>query len=113
MSDSAISYSTEEMNGWLLWQLRGRLDRTTAEEAAAEGEKQLSACKKLALGLSGLSYISSAGIRTILKLAGGAEQAGKPIAVVSPEGMVKEILEMAKLDVFVTIHASADDLEKA
>ena len=35
MSDSAISYSTEEMNGWLLWQLRGRLDRTTAEEAAA------------------------------------------------------------------------------
>ena len=106
MPDSAINYSTEEMNGWLLWQLRGRLDRTTAEEAAAEGEKQLSACQKLALDLS--QCIPQADV-----MVGGAEQAEKPIAVVSPEGMVKEILEMARLDMFVTIHASADDLEKA
>ena len=79
MSDLPICYNSKEMNGWQVWQLRGRLDRTTAEEAAEEGEKQLAACRKLALDLSGLSYVSSAGLRTILKLAGGAEQAGKSI----------------------------------
>ena len=111
MSDLPISYSNEEKNGWLFLQLRGRLDRTTAEEAVAEGEKDISACRKLALDLSGLSYVSSAGLRTILKLTSGAEQAGKPIVVISSEGMVREILELARLDLFVTIHDSVDDLK--
>ena len=86
-------------------------DAALAEEAAEEGEKQLVACRKLALDLSGLSYVSSAGLRTILKLAGGAEQAGKSIVIISSEGMVREILEMARLDLFITIHDSVDDLK--
>lgn len=113
MSDLPISYSSKEINGWLFLQLRGRLDRTTAEETAAVGEKHLSASQKLALDLSALSYLSSAGIRTILKLAGGAKQVEKSFAVVSPEGMVKEILEMARLDMFVDIYLSAEELENA
>ena len=51
MSDLPIRYNSEEINGWRVWQLWGRLDRTTAEEAAEEGEKQLAACRKLALDL--------------------------------------------------------------
>jgi len=113
MSDLPISYSNEEKNGWLFFRLRGRLDRTTAEEAVAEGEKDISACRKLALDLSDLSYLSSAGIRAILKLASVAEQAGKPFAVVSSGGMVREILEMARLDMFITICSSAEELENA
>ncbi|WP_303817549.1 STAS domain-containing protein [Selenomonas ruminantium] len=111
MSDLPIRYNSEEINGWQVLQLWGRLDRTTAEEAADEGEKQLAACRKLALDLSGLSYVSSAGLRTILKLASGAEQAGKSIVIISSEGMVREILEMARLDLFITIHDSVDDLK--
>ena len=113
MSDLPISYSSRETYGWHLWQLRGRLDRTTAEAAWAEGERQMSACGKMALDLSELDYLSSAGIRTILKLAGGAKQVEKSFAVVSPEGMVKEILEMARLDMFVDIYPSAEELENA
>ena len=113
MSDLPISYSSEEINGWLLWHLQGRLDRLTAEETAAKGEELLADCRKLVLDLSALSYLSSAGIRTILKLASAAGQAGKPFSVVSPGGMVKEILEMARLDMFVTIHSSAEELKNA
>jgi len=113
MSDLPISYSSEEINGWLLWHLQGRLDRTTADVATAEGEKLLTDCQKLALDLSALSYLSSAGIRTLLRLADGARQAGKPFAVISPGGMVREILEMARLDMFVTIHPSAEELKNA
>ena len=98
MSDLPISYSSEEINGWLLWHLQGRL---------------LTDCQKLALDLSALSYLSSAGIRTLLRLADGARQAGKPFAVISPGGMVREILEMARLDMFVTIHPSAEELKNA
>ena len=113
MSDLPISYSSEEKNGWLLWQLRGRLDRLTAEETATEGEKQLAACQKLALDLSHLQYLSSAGIRTILRLASGAERQGLAFVLISPDGMVREILQMARLDMFVTIHPSAEELENA
>lgn len=113
MSDLPISYSSEEINGWLLWQLQGRLDRLTAEAVAAKGEELLADCQKLALDLSALSYLSSAGIRIILKLADGAKQVEKPFAVVSAEGMVKEILEMARLDMFVDIYPSAEELENA
>ena len=59
------------------------------------------------------NYLSSAGIRAILKLASLAEQAGKPFAVVSTGGMVREILEMARLDMFITICSSSEELENA
>lgn len=111
MSDLPISYSNQEKYGWHLCQLRGRLDRTTAEDAWAEGERQMSACGKMALDLSELDYLSSAGIRTILRLAGEAQQKGVSFVLVSSGGMVKEILETARLDLFITIHSSAEELE--
>ena len=111
MSDWPIVYSSEERNDWFLWQLQGRLDRTTAEEAAEEGEKLLAGRKKFALDLSRLDYLSSAGIRTILKLARAAEKQSITFAVISPGGMVKEVLETSRLDMFMDICSALEELD--
>ena len=46
--------------------LRGRLDTVTAPRLEAELKDRLDGVEKLVLDLSGLSYISSAGLRVLL-----------------------------------------------
>ena len=81
MSDLLISYSSEEKQGWFLWQVKGRLDRITAAGATEEGRRLLQGQVKFALDLSELAYLSSAGIRAILTLADGAQKQGISFAL--------------------------------
>ena len=63
-----IEFATREKEDWLMWDISGRLDRTTAGEAAAEGEKLLKTTGKLMMNLKNLEYISSAGCGQFLAL---------------------------------------------
>ena len=111
MSNLPINYSSEEKNGWFIWQLEGRLDRLTAEEAAEKGAELLPGQAKFALDLSRLEYLSSAGIRALLKIAKEAEEKGAAFALISQGGMVREVLETSRLDMFVDICSSAEELD--
>ena len=111
MSNSSINYGSEEKKGWFIWQLGGRLDRLTAGEALEKGEELLSGQAKFAMDLSRLEYLSSAGIRVLLKLAKVAEEKGIAFALISSGGMVREVLETSRLDMFVDICSSAEELD--
>lgn len=113
MSELPISYHSGERQGWFLWQVKGRLDRVTAADATAEGIRLLSGQAKFALDLSELAYLSSAGIRAILTLADQAKKQGISFALVVAEGMVREVLETSRLDMFVKMHASVEELGQA
>lgn len=113
MSDLPISYNSEEKYGWFLWQVKERLDRVTAAGATEEGTRLLPGHAKFALDLSKLSYLSSAGIRAILTLADGAQKQGISFALVVTEGMVREVLETSRLDMFVKMYDSVEELGKA
>ncbi len=106
-----IEFATREKEDWLMWDISGRLDRTTAGEAAAEGEKLLKTTGKLMMNLKNLEYISSAGLRAILGLAKKADSAGKVFSICAPSGMVKLVLEEASIDVFVTVYETEDEME--
>ncbi|MCR5175510.1 MAG: STAS domain-containing protein [Anaerovibrio sp.] len=111
MSDLPISYELKEEFGWNVWSIKGQLDRCTSAEAIENGEQTLAGSKKIAVDLSELEYLSSAGIRVLLRLAKKADAEGREFALISPEGMVKEVLEMSRLDMLVTIYKSIDDLK--
>ena len=113
MSDLPISYCREEKQGWFFWQLQGRLDRVTAAAATEEGLSLLPGHNGFALDLSELAYLSSAGIRAILTLADAARKQDISFAVVVAEGMVREVLEISRLDMFVKICASGEELGEA
>ena len=110
MAEETIAFQTSEKNGWTLWAVKGRLDRLTAQEAGEKADNIFSAAQKLAVDMSGLEYLSSAGIRVLLKLTKQAKAEGKEFALVAPAGMVKVVLAESRMDMFVTIYESADEL---
>ena len=112
MTDLAMTFAQAEKGSWHIWQLAGRLDRATAAQVQAEGETLLQQTDRLAIDLSELAYISSAGIRVLLLLAKQAEDASQPFCLCSPQGIVREVLEISRLDMFLSICPSVDTLEE-
>ena len=110
MAENMIAFQTAEKNGWTIWAVKGRLDRMTAQEAGEKAEAVFAATKKMAVDMSGLEYLSSAGIRVLLRLTKLAKAEGKECALVAPTGMVKIVLAESRMDMFVTIYESADEL---
>lgn len=112
MEDSKlIQFATREKDDWLVWDVLGRLDRTTSGEAVVEGEKVLNTTDKLLMNLKELEYISSAGLRAILSLTKKADSAGKVFSICAPSGIVKLVLEEASIDVFVTVYETEEEVE--
>lgn len=110
MGDNTIGLRTSEKNGWTLLCVEGRLDRLTAQDAGEKADNVFAATQKLAVDMSGLEYLSSAGIRVLLRLTKQAQAEGKAFALVAPSGMVKVVLAESRMDMFATIYTSADEL---
>ena len=110
MAEETIAFQTSEKNGWTLWAVRGRLDRMTAQEAGEKADQVFAAAQKFAVDMSGLEYLSSAGIRILLRLTKQASAEGKEFALVGATGMVKVVLAESRMDMFANIYASADEL---
>lgn len=110
MGDNTIGLRTSEKNGWTLLCVEGRLDRLTAQDAGEKADKVFAATQTLAVDMSGLEYLSSAGIRVLLRLTKQAQAEGKAFALVAPSGMVKVVLAESRMDMFATIYTSADEL---
>lgn len=110
MEENTLEFQTSEKDGWTIWSVRGRLDRMTSQEAGDEADRVFAASRKLAVEMSGLQYLSSAGIRVLLRLAKQAKAEAKDFVLVAPAGMVKEVLSESRVDMFIRIYAAVDAL---
>ena len=63
----------------------------------------------IVLDLSGVDYMSSAGLREIVSALKKAKRAGGDIRISQPSDRVLEVLEMAGLDTIVQIYATQDE----
>lgn len=97
-------------NGWTVWSVEGHIDIATADTAYEKGNEVLERAEKLVLDLGMVSYLSSAGIRIIVRLFKKAKQEGKEFTVAGAGGMVKKVLEDSKLDIMLNMRASLTDL---
>lgn len=94
--------------------LAGRLDSDSAPEferrCAGDTKKDT---KALILDLTGVEYLSSAGLRTILSAGQLMEkQGGKLVLVVAPDGLTRNIVQSAGLDKLFRVCASLDEAGK-
>lgn len=87
MSD--LSLEAKELNPCTLVTATGRIDSTTASEFDTELKKY----KKIALNLSAVTYMSSAGLRALVS----AKKNGE-LRIVAPSSRVSEVLELAGLN---------------
>lgn len=103
----------EEKEGSLIVQIIGRLDAVTAPEFEADLQDVLSAPgNNLILNFQELDYISSAGLRVILKLAKKYKVVEYDFYVCQVQDHVMEVFEMSGFEHFVTIKSSLEDCMK-
>ncbi len=110
MAETFVDSSSSGKNGWILWCIKGRLDRITAPTASENADKVYASAQKLAVDMTALEYLSSAGIRVLLRLTKQAKSDGKEFALVGPTGMVQVVLAESRMDLFATIYESAEEL---
>ena len=97
--------------GWTVWKVVGRIDTQAADAAYATGEGIVQKCDKTVLDMSEMEYLSSAGLRVLLRLNKLAAKSGKSFTVAGPTGMVKTVLEDSGMDVLLKLKDSLDELE--
>ena len=82
--------------------LTGRLDTTTAPELDAFAEKELTDTKELVFDLKGLEYISSAGLRVLLKIQKLMNTKGT-MKVIHVSEMIQEVFDITGFVDILTI----------
>ena len=110
MDKEFLQTETAGANGWTIWSVNGRIDMVTAEKAYATGEDIVNRNEKTVLDMSGMDYLSSAGLRVLLRLNKLAKKSGKEFTLCGPSGIVKSVLEDSGMDALFTIYASLNEL---
>lgn len=82
--------------------LSGRLDTTTAPELETFTEKELTDTQELVLDLAELEYISSAGLRVLLKMQKFMNKKGS-MKLIHVGEVIKEVFEITGFMDFLTI----------
>lgn len=111
MEEKDLKSRVWQKEDWTIWSLSGSLNRLNFSVADEEGENYLNDSEKFAVDLSELTYISSAGLRLLMRLTKNATSKKKKFAVLSPVGIVKTVLEESRMDLFIPILMSAEELE--
>lgn len=110
MAGELIQEERKLENGWTVWMVRSRIDLKTADEVYKRGEEIIAKSDKTALDISGVEYLSSAGIRAMLRLNKLARKSSKEFTVVGANGMPKAVLEDSGMDVLLKAKESVDEL---
>lgn len=88
--------------------LDGRLDTATAPAAEAELMAMLAA-PGLVLDMTKVRYVSSAGLRLLLKMAKEAKGKGAKFALVALQPAVREVFEISGFDKIIPSFATVAD----
>jgi anti-sigma B factor antagonist len=104
----------EEKQGYLsTFKLQGRLDSNTSQafekrlfDAMSDG------AKNVIIDFKDLDYISSAGLRVILKATKALKREDGKILLCAMQDYVKEVFEIAGFDSFLPIVPTLDDARK-
>jgi anti-sigma B factor antagonist len=96
-----------------VFKIKGRLDSKTSpefEEKIVESSK--GGAKNMIFDFKDLEYISSAGLRVILKATKEMKRTNGMIVLCSMQDYVKEVFEIAGFDTFLSIEETFDDALK-
>jgi anti-anti-sigma factor len=91
----------------------GRLDHDNCEAFQSDLAEHLRACEAagaaLVLDLSGLEYVSSAGLRCLMMAARQAAAHQSRIMVAAPQPVVAEILQISRFNLVLPVYATTRD----
>ncbi len=104
-----MEFAQKQVGEVSIVKLAGRLDSSTAQPAEEKFAQMLgSGTPRLAIDMSGLEYISSAGLRVLLVIAKKVQQANGRIVLFGLVPTVREVFAVSGFDKIFAIQADAD-----
>lgn len=104
-----MELSTRTTEQALVVDLSGKLDTQTSGAAMEQLQQHLdSGEENLLVNLSGLEFVSSSGLRVILRAAKQVKANGGKMKVCGARGVVKEVLEISGFDSLLDLHAEEE-----
>ncbi|MBN1865440.1 MAG: STAS domain-containing protein [Victivallales bacterium] len=105
-----MEISRQEKDGVIVMAIKGRLDASSATEAEKELNSLCSNDARLLLDLSGLEYISSAGLRVLLVVAKQIRHCGGKLCLCA---LTDSVMEVFNISGFSSIFNIAPDIDEA
>lgn len=92
--------------------LSGRLDSDAVPDLELKCASEVRETKSLILDLSGLEYLSSAGLRLILTMGKDLQANGGKLVLCVPKGQTRQIVEAAGFHKLFTVYATVGEASK-
>lgn len=105
-----IDFKSTDHKDWKVFSVIGRLDTVTAPEGDQAIAAVLKENDKVALDMTKMDYLSSAGLRVLLRNAKQAKRNGKNFVLFGASGMIKDVLEASGMDMLLKIYDTQEDL---
>ncbi len=100
-----MEINSSEMKRVQLFEIAGRVDSNNAAELGGALDRAVEEGKtNLVLDLSGVDYMSSAGLREMVRVMKVVKKKGGDLRIASPSDRVREVLELAGLDSIFAIY---------
>lgn len=99
-----IQTTEESRNGWHVVSVAGRADSEAASALETALRAAVDANPRVAADFSALTYISSAGLRSVVQAARAAQARQSEFVICSVNPMVRKVFDVSGLDKFIKIH---------
>ena len=99
--------------GTTILKIVGRVDSSVSKSLEQHVQDVVSRDEHIVVDLAGMTYVSSAGLRSFIMLAKHARARNKTIALVAMQDEVVEIFEISGLLELFSIHPTVDDAAAA
>lgn len=107
-----VEITTETIDAGFLMRLKGDVDMNTSPDVRGNLSKlvgQKAGARALLINLSGVRYMDSSGIATLVEAMQNCMKRGMRLRLVEPSATVQDVFEMARLSSIFEIFPSADD----
>jgi anti-anti-sigma factor len=105
-----MEFTSSKNNDFYVLDVKGRMDATTAHEFEKQGRMWLEQNEKsILIDMSGVEYISSAGLRSILVAAKETKAAGGEMIFCGLSGIVAEVFKMSGFEAMFKVFATKDE----
>lgn len=95
---------------WIVLGVQGAVDSTTAVTLELACQEVLRRKMNLAIDLSAVSFLSSAGLRVLLNVVKGLGFVGSRFALLQPPALVQEVLNLSGLAMLFPVVQTIDQL---
>lgn len=107
---SKIEVNKEKVDLWCHAEVFGDLDAETADLFEYEISELIEKNKKIALDFANLRYISSAGLRSILRLSKQSAKNGTKMVICSAKNMVGDILDNFGIEEICEVYPTFEEV---